>query len=46
MKIELSENVIDAIADAVAKKMKEPKTGHWIAKDGICHNQEEGRRCQ
>ena len=28
--IELSENVINAIADAVVKKMQEPKTGHWI----------------
>lgn len=30
MTIELSENVINAIADAVVKKIKEPKTGHWI----------------
>ena len=30
MTIELSESVIDAIADAVVKKMQEPKTGHWI----------------
>lgn len=29
MTIELSEYVIDAIADAVVKKMQEPKTGHW-----------------
>lgn len=33
MTIELSEYVIDAIAEAVAKKIKaleqEPKTGHW-----------------
>ena len=35
MKIELSEYVIDAIADAVVKKMQEPKTGHWIEKDGF-----------
>ena len=30
MTIELSENVINAIADAVVKKMQEPKTGRWI----------------
>ncbi len=30
MIIELSESVIDAIADAIVKKMKEPKTGNWI----------------
>lgn len=30
MTIELSEYVIDAIADAVVKKMQEPKTGRWI----------------
>ena len=29
MTIELSEYVIDAIADAVVKKMQEPKTGYW-----------------
>lgn len=29
MTIELSENVIDSIADAVVKKMQEPKT-RWI----------------
>lgn len=29
MTIELSESVIDAIAEAVVKKMQEPKTG-WI----------------
>ena len=28
MTIELSEYVIDAIADAVVKKMQEPNTGH------------------
>ncbi len=32
MIIELSESVIDAIADAIVKKMKEPKTGKWIYK--------------
>lgn len=32
MTIELSESVIDAIADAVVKKMQEPKTGHWVMK--------------
>ena len=30
MTIELSENVINAIADAVVEKMQEPKTGRWI----------------
>jgi hypothetical protein len=30
MTIELSENVINAIADAVVKKMQESKTGRWI----------------
>jgi PHP family Zn ribbon phosphoesterase len=30
MTIELSESVIEAIADAVVKKMQQPKTGHWI----------------
>lgn len=31
MTIELSENVIEAIADAVVKKMQEPKAGQkWI----------------
>ena len=40
MTIELSEYVIDAIADAVVKKMQEPKIGHckdckwWKDKDG------------
>lgn len=33
MTIELSENVIDAIADAVVKKMQDSKTGHWILND-------------
>ena len=33
MTIELSENVIDAIADAVVKKMQKPKTGHWLKVD-------------
>lgn len=28
--IKLSECAIDAIADAVVKKMQESKTGHWI----------------
>ena len=35
MTIELSENVINAIADAVVKKIKEPKTGHWIVYDVV-----------
>ena len=30
MTIELSENVIEAIADAVVKKMQDPKKGCWI----------------
>lgn len=29
MTIELSEYIIDAIADAVVKKMQEQKTGYW-----------------
>ena len=29
MTLELSEYVINAIADAIVKKMQEPKTGHW-----------------
>ena len=39
MAIELSENVIDAIADAVVKKMQDSKTGHWIEheQNGIAH---------
>lgn len=39
MTIELSKNVINAIADAVVKKMQEPKKGHWktykLTQDGI-----------
>ena len=30
MTIKLSESVIDAIADAVVKKMQQPKKGKWI----------------
>ena len=29
MTIELSKHVIDTIADAVVKKIQEPKTGYW-----------------
>lgn len=32
MTIELSECVIDAIADAVAKKIQIPKTAHWVTR--------------
>lgn len=32
MTIEISEGAIEAIADAVVKKMQKPKTGHWEPK--------------
>lgn len=38
MIIELSESAIEAIADAVVKKMQEPKIGHWIGHREHCEN--------
>lgn len=35
MTIEISEGAIEAIADAVVKKMQKPETGHWSRKTKV-----------